>query len=149
MALDTVPATTHATNHKETTTMATHEIRRGTTVLETVEGERADAERRAYELGGLSYEIRNPEWHETDHRDFACSEDACGNLLIATPVGTFRLPAKRREGQESLPVRICGRLCEPDRVSGWLFQPSSIEYADGTHSAFLGCYPRDLHLVGE
>jgi hypothetical protein len=120
---------------------------------------------RAYELGALAYERRNPSWLESDHYDFPCREISENEVEVTTPVGTFTLKAHRArkgesttavivfnggigigghatEDQESLPVTISGRLNPPWWKGGdWHFQPSCFTYADGTSSSYLGSYP--------
>ena len=125
----------------------------------------AESVARAWELGGLPYEERNPRWLEPLMRVFSCREIDANTLEIATPVGALLLAARRaragemtsevtvaarsgiigqgslaREEQDSPPVKIAGYLRE-DRAAP-TFAPSHIEYADGTRSGFLGLYPR-------
>lgn len=125
------------------------------------------AEAEAYRIGALAYERRTEDWLESLHSSFACREDNEQNLIVTTPVGEFRLAAKRvrkgqtsqavvvgrgfvghghaaSEDQVSLPVRILGRLNAPHGASGWTFQPSAIRYADGTETDFLGLEPRKI-----
>lgn len=134
------------------------------------------AEARAYELRGLAYEVRNPNWKESAHRSFRCEETPDGNhVRVFSPVGTFRIAARRAkrgevtstvaasasgrvygfgatasQDQEALPIRIAGRLNAPQRCmrSDWTFQPSHFEYEDGTCSGWLGSYPLDIEWEG-
>ncbi len=163
-----------------------HEIRRGAELIETLGWDgpprtypepeavsearsalRLRAIARAYELGGLSYERRNAGWLESDHIEFDCVEASESEVAVTTPIGVFRLRARRSrrgemvtssavgpgavgdgrlatEDQVSPPVRISGRLCEPSRYVGWKFQPSNFTYADGTVSDYLGSYMLDI-----
>lgn len=111
----------------------------------------------AFELRGLAFERRHPNWLESDHRVFECAEIESTIVRVRTPIGYFRTAAKRAkagdicltggirtEDQQSLPTVLYGRLCVPTRYLGWQFQPSHFCYADGTASQFLGSYPQDI-----
>lgn len=149
------------------------EIWRDGSLIESLNCSTEQAIARAWELRGLAYERRNPNWKESAHRSFSCSEADDGYLLIDTPVGVFQMQARRAEAgelihdytgsggmiafgtlaasnQESLPVRIYGRLNEPGIYgASWDFQPDHIEYADGTRTGYLGSYPKPIELRGE
>ncbi len=127
---------------------------------------------RAFELKGLAYERRNPNWLESDHTHFACREISDTQVEVTTPIGTFRLNAHRArrgetttavvigrgfvgsgghasEDQESLPVEISGRLNPPHWTGDrWHFQPSHFVYADGSSSDYLGDYPIAIEIDG-
>lgn len=141
------------------------EDRESETYRETL---RQHAVLRAFELKALAYERRNPHWLESDHYRFECREIDENTVAITTPVGICRLAARRvrkgeittsvsvgataigygtvaREDQTSPPVAIHGRLCPPEYYDRtWHFQPSAFEYQDGTFSAYLGSYPREI-----
>jgi len=95
-----------------------------------------------------------------------------GDLILTLPMGKFRLAATRvRKGDllpptprlgvsgaagiaasstdnESPPVKIFGRVNKSEySPSGYDFQASCVEYADGTKSGFLGCHPHKLERV--
>lgn len=135
--------------------------------------ERANA--RAFEVGGLAYEVRNPNWLEPSQDTFACVEVSAEEVAVTTPIGRFFLKATRarrgdlieatlsgstvtaglstaKEDQVSLPVEIVGRLLAPQSrttVQHWRFQPSYFRYADGTVSDYLGSYPREIRWEAE
>ena len=103
---------------------------------------------------------------------FPCREVDENHVEVTTPAGKFLLAARRArkgghvssvvvagfgtaagriaaEDQESLPVALHGRLNPPSHWSGWTFQPSCFEYEDGSHSDFLGAYPRKVEFTEE
>lgn len=166
-----------------------HEIWRGNQLLERLmwagpawtgteaqeeqrEDLRARSIMRAYELGGLAFERRNPNWLESDHTEFQCRECSETEVEVDTPLGTFVMQARRAragetitsvviastvtaygraatEDQLSLPIQIFGRLNPPMHYTGWTFQPDHFVYADSSHSDFLGGYPRDITWANE
>lgn len=168
-----------------------HEIYKGKNLLEVLvwDGEKYDfqsgahnrkraaltaqAVTRAFELKGLAFERRSPEMLESDHRNFSCREVDENHVAVTTPIGVFRLRAKRAtkggpvtslrtglritgfgdtasQDQINLPVSISGRLNPPHRwCKFWTFQPSHFTYEDGSISGFLGCHPYQIEWVTE
>ena len=132
-------------------------------------GERTVA--KAYELRGLPWVRHHENFEEIVRWRIRVTEiEDRGDLLLALPHGFFRLHARRaRSGEtmgdvtitpsgigvgssagdsDSAPAFIDGSVCPPERFrEGWSFQASSITYADGTHSGFLGSYVQHLDLV--
>lgn len=129
----------------------------------------------AFRFGHLPYcrnESRNIEAVEFPIE--VAEETERGNLILALPMGRFRLQARRaRKGEltsgvvvtssavgfgrgaaddtDSVPVRLYGRIgYHKDRLTGEVTcdaQVWKIEYADGTESGDMGVAVRDLERV--
>ena len=121
-----------------------------------------DVTGRAFEVRGVAFERRNPNWLVCAHSHFDCKEISDSEVEITTPIGTFRIKARRaqqgdliqdvslgrgscaagriaKEAQESKPVRVSGSLSQPSKQGEpWKFQPDFFEYEDGTSSGYLG-----------
>lgn len=121
-----------------------------------------DVTGRAFEVRGVAFERRNPNWLECAHSHFDCNEISDSEVEITTPIGAFRIKARRaqrgdlirdvsigrgscsagriaQETQDSKPVRVSGSLKLPSKPGApWKFQPDFFEYEDGTHSGYLG-----------
>lgn len=50
----------------------------------------AAVEKRAYERGGLAFERRNEDWHESVHTSFVCREIDDEHVEVTTPCWSVR-----------------------------------------------------------